>query len=77
MPTQMNFEKGGGGYSTPGKEATVTSSQTNFDGGRTTKQGGKNKSKAQVNFDIGMSVPMKTVSSHFGEKPLTGNDNGY
>lgn len=78
MPTQINFNGDGGSYETPAADvAPVTHAQSNFDGGRTTKQGGKNKSRPQMNYDISSGVPFKAKTSHFGEKQLTGNDGGY
>lgn len=76
MATQMNFQKGGGSYGTAGHGATVNHAQTNY-GGRTTKKGGGNASSPQKNFQGKESIRVKTISSHFGEKGLTGNQNGY
>ena len=77
MPSQINYQGNGGSYKTAPNEATVDHAQSNFDGGRTTKQAGKNKSRPQMNYDIKAEIPFKQKSSHFGEKPLTGNSNGY
>lgn len=78
MPTQKNFDGSSkGSYGVAGHDAPVSKAQTNFDGGRTTRKGGGNNSKAQVNFDVKFNTPNNVTKSHFGEKSNTGCAGGY
>jgi hypothetical protein len=77
MPTQMNFEKGPGYRAAPYRKSEVTHAQTNFDGGKTTKEGGTNKSRGQMNYEDTASFAAKEPKSYFGEKKGTGSQGGY
>jgi hypothetical protein len=59
---------------TAGK-SEVSHAQTNY-GGRTTKKGGTNKSKVQVQGEKA-GFGTKQPKSHFGEKTGTGSQGGY
>lgn len=75
MPTQMNHECCGKGYKTASHAATISHAQTAHDGGRTTKKGGGNASKPQMNHTASISVPKKFCKSH--GKSNTGCAKGY
>ena len=77
MPTQMNFGPKQPYRSAPYGKSQVTHAQSNFDGGRTTKQGGTNKTRGQTNFDTPGSFAAREPKSYFGEKKGSGSQGGY
>lgn len=73
----MNFGSGGGSYKTAPEATTpAKKAQTNFDGGRTTKKGGGNRSKPQMNFNITSDIKEKSDPGQ-GQKAGTGSQGGY
>lgn len=75
MSTQMNWGPSHP-HETASKEAVVDHAQSNWDGGRTTKKGGQNKSKWQINFDVTMENPTMEDPGQ-GQKAGTGSQGGY
>ncbi len=77
-PTQRNFEgssKGSYGTADGGGGPYAKSSQTNFQGARSTRS---TSAKRQMNFKGSYGVPGKQAhGSHFGEKGGTGSQGGY
>jgi hypothetical protein len=75
MATQMNFGPKCS-YKTAKPDSTINHSQSNFDGGRTTKKGGTNRSRGQMNFPGSSKTPHNTDPGQ-GQKPGTGCNHGY